>query len=76
MTFDDGGSGRQDLWEVGWRIFEDKPVNGVGLNNFRKESLSICARARRSSVSTSWPNGLASSTTSISSSWSRPASSA
>ena len=37
-TFDDGGSGRQDLWAVGWRIFEDKPVNGVGLNNFRQES--------------------------------------
>ena len=41
MTFDDGGSGRQDLWEVGWRIFEE--LVNVGLNNFRKELFDMCA---------------------------------
>jgi len=26
--------GRTTLWQVGWRIVEDKPVNGVGAGNF------------------------------------------
>ena len=38
--FDGGGTGRTELWTVGWRIFEDHPVTGVGLNNFRAESSS------------------------------------
>ncbi|HEV3407613.1 MAG TPA: O-antigen ligase family protein [Gaiellaceae bacterium] len=29
-----GGSGRVDLWRVGWRMVEDKPVWGVGAGNF------------------------------------------
>lgn len=29
-----GGSGRSDLWAVAWRVFEDQPVAGAGLNNF------------------------------------------
>jgi O-antigen ligase len=29
-----GGSGRQDLWTVAWRITEDHPLAGAGLNNF------------------------------------------
>jgi putative inorganic carbon (hco3(-)) transporter len=29
-----GGSGRVDLWRVGWRMVEDKPVSGVGAGNF------------------------------------------
>ena len=28
------GSGRIDLWTVAWRITEEHPVNGIGLNNF------------------------------------------
>ena len=31
---DNGGSGRQDLWTVAWKIFVDNPVMGVGVNNF------------------------------------------
>lgn len=29
-----GGSGREDLWRVGWRIVEDRPLWGVGAGNF------------------------------------------
>jgi O-antigen ligase len=34
-TFDAGGSGRSTLWTGGWRVANDYPVAGVGLNNFR-----------------------------------------
>lgn len=34
----DAGSGRTELWIVGWRAFADHPVRGVGLNQFRAES--------------------------------------
>ena len=33
-NFDNGGSGRGDLWAVAWRMAEDKPAHGVGLNNY------------------------------------------
>ena len=36
--WDGGGTGRAELWTVGWRMFEDEPITGVGLNNFREES--------------------------------------
>jgi len=29
------GNGRSDVWRTAWRITEDHPVVGVGLNNFR-----------------------------------------
>jgi O-antigen ligase len=35
----DGGSGRTDIWEVGWRVVEDKPVTGVGAGNFQNASI-------------------------------------
>lgn len=31
---ENGGSGREDLWAVAWRIAEDHPVAGVGLSNY------------------------------------------
>ncbi len=37
-TFDDGGNGRADLWQVAWRMTGDHPVIGVGLNNFVVEA--------------------------------------
>jgi O-antigen ligase len=37
-SIDDGGTGRSELWAIGWQIFEEHPVAGVGLNNFRAES--------------------------------------
>lgn len=42
--FDDGGTGRGDLWAVGWEIFQDHPVHGAGLNNFRAESFRYVRR--------------------------------
>jgi O-antigen ligase len=36
-SFDDD-NGRSDLWTVAWRVGEDEPVTGVGLNNFRVHS--------------------------------------
>ena len=36
--FDTAGNGRSDLWQVAWRMAEDHPVAGVGLNNFTFES--------------------------------------
>jgi O-antigen ligase len=32
------GEGRRALWEVGWRMFKDEPVRGVGLGSFRSSS--------------------------------------
>jgi O-antigen ligase len=34
-----GGSGRTDLWTVGWRMVEAHPVRGVGAGNFQAESI-------------------------------------
>lgn len=34
-TFGGGGSGREDIWSVAWRVFEDHPLVGVGLGNFQ-----------------------------------------
>lgn len=30
----DNGSGRVDLWTVGWRMVEENPIGGVGAGNF------------------------------------------
>ncbi len=30
----DGGSGRTDIWQVGWRAFKAEPVRGSGLGNY------------------------------------------
>jgi O-antigen ligase len=34
-----GGSGRTDLWTVGWRMVEAHPIGGVGAGNFQSESI-------------------------------------
>jgi O-antigen ligase len=34
-AFDNGGSGRSEIWTVGWRVFEDHRLAGAGLNNFQ-----------------------------------------
>ena len=34
-----GGTGRTDLWTVGWRMVQDKPVTGVGVGNFQRASI-------------------------------------
>ena len=35
----DGGSGRTDIWTVGWRMVQDQPVVGVGAGNFQVSSI-------------------------------------
>lgn len=35
----DGGTGREDIWKVGWRMVEAHPVNGVGAGNFPTSSV-------------------------------------
>jgi len=39
VTTVQGGSGRTDIWKVGWRMVEDKPVLGVGSGNFNVSSI-------------------------------------
>jgi O-antigen ligase len=39
VTTVQGGSGRSDIWKVGWRMVEDKPVIGVGSGNFNVSSI-------------------------------------
>lgn len=38
VTGQSSDSGRSELWAIGWRVFLDHPVQGVGLNNFAVES--------------------------------------
>lgn len=35
----DGGSGRTDIWKVGWRMVEAEPLLGVGAANFQTASV-------------------------------------
>lgn len=37
-AMDDGGTGRSELWAVGWQIAGDHPVLGVGLGNYVEEA--------------------------------------
>jgi O-antigen ligase len=34
-----GGSGREDIWTVAWRMVEANPVKGVGAGNFQTSSI-------------------------------------
>lgn len=43
-SFDGAGNGRSALWEVAWRMTEDNPVAGVGLDNFVNESSRYVSR--------------------------------
>jgi O-antigen ligase len=38
VTNTSGGSGRSDLWTVGWRMVKAHPVTGVGVGNFQAVS--------------------------------------
>jgi O-antigen ligase len=35
----DGGTGRSDIWTVGWRMVEANPLQGVGVGNFSNSSI-------------------------------------
>lgn len=39
VTNSDGGSGRTDVWNIGWRMVEDEPLRGVGAGNFQVSSI-------------------------------------
>ena len=39
ITAADGGTGREDVWAVGWRMVEDSPTNGIGVGNFQISSI-------------------------------------
>jgi O-antigen ligase len=39
VTTIEGGSGRSDIWTVGWRMVEEHPVGGVGVGNFEVSSI-------------------------------------
>jgi O-antigen ligase len=39
VTQSDGGTGRVDIWTVGWRMVESSPVQGVGSGNFTVASI-------------------------------------
>jgi len=34
LTTADGGAGRTDIWQVGWRMAQAEPLHGVGAGNF------------------------------------------
>lgn len=38
-SLDNGGNGRTELWTIAWRMSEDHPFVGVGLNHFRQQSM-------------------------------------
>ncbi|MBM3666208.1 MAG: O-antigen ligase family protein [Actinobacteria bacterium] len=35
----EGGTGREDIWRVAWRMVEDQPLQGVGAGNFSDSSI-------------------------------------
>lgn len=39
ITESDGGNGRTDIWTVGWRMFEENPINGIGAGNYEGTSI-------------------------------------
>jgi O-antigen ligase len=39
ITIADGGTGRVDIWTVGWRMVESAPIQGVGAGNFTVSSI-------------------------------------
>lgn len=39
LTAANGGTGREDIWKVGWRMVEANPVEGVGAGNFHTSSI-------------------------------------
>lgn len=40
----DQGSGRIDLWTIAWRITQDRPLTGVGADNFKVASVHYLIR--------------------------------
>lgn len=45
-SFDGGGNGRSDLWNVGWDMAKDHPLAGVGLGNYQDRAVEYVRRPR------------------------------
>ena len=45
VATDDGGTGRTELWRVAYRVWEDNPVIGVGLNNYAEVARSYARKS-------------------------------
>lgn len=39
VSSDRTGSGRTDIWRVGWRMVEDNPIVGVGTSNYQEAAI-------------------------------------
>jgi O-antigen ligase len=39
VTHVQGGTGREDVWKVGWRMVEAEPIRGIGAGNFPNTSV-------------------------------------
>ena len=39
VTAANGGTGREDIWAVAWRVVEDQPLRGIGAGNFDNTSI-------------------------------------
>lgn len=44
VTTIDSGTGRTDVWKLGWRMVEDRPTAGVGIANFAPSSVHYILR--------------------------------
>jgi O-antigen ligase len=44
VTTIEGGTGRTDVWKVGWRMVQSAPLHGVGAGNFAKVSVHYLLR--------------------------------
>ena len=44
ITAISGGTGRIDLWTVGWRMVQAHPINGIGSGNFQNASIHYLLR--------------------------------
>lgn len=44
ITTISGGTGRTDLWSIGWRMVQAKPIAGVGSGNFQVSSIHYLLR--------------------------------
>jgi O-antigen ligase len=52
IVANDGGSGRTDIWKIGWRMVEAKPIVGIGVGNFQSSSIHYQIRPGTATVRT------------------------
>lgn len=52
IVANDGGSGRTDIWKIGWRMVEAEPIVGLGVGNFQSSSIHYQIRPGTAKVRT------------------------